>query len=99
VLNHNADMIAHACRRLGKMPRQRLTVTSQAQPDGTLKLAVATDNIHRVDIVLDGRPVHTVDVKKGSASFNLAGPAAGASILECRGFRSDTLVASTRLKL
>jgi len=99
VLNHNADMIAHACGRLAKMPRQRLTVTATKRHDGSLKLAVATDNVHRVDIVLDGRPVHTVDVKIGSASFDVAGPAAGASNLECRGFREDTLVASTRLKL
>ena len=81
------------------MPRQRLTVTATKRHDGSLKLAVATDNVHRVDIVLDGRPVHTVDVKIGSASFDVAGPAAGASNLECRGFREDTLVASTRLKL
>ena len=99
VLNHNADMIAYASKILAKMPRQRLTVTSTPQHDGPLKLTVATDNIQRVDIVLDGRPVHTVDVKKGSASFDVGGPAGDASILECRGFRHDTLVASTRLKL
>jgi C-terminal processing protease CtpA/Prc len=99
VLNHNADMIAHACKMLAKMPRQRLTVSATKQNDGSLKLTVTTNKIHRVDIVLDGRTIHTVDVKKISSSFDLAGPAAGASLLECRGFRHNTLVASTRLKL
>jgi C-terminal processing protease CtpA/Prc len=99
VLNHNADMIEHACKILAKMPRQRLTVTPVKQPDGSLKLSLMTKNIHRIDIMLDGRPVHTMDVKKDAASFQISGPALGARILECRGFRDKTLVASSRLDL
>jgi len=96
VLNHNADMIAHACGILAKMPRQRLAATSQAQPDGSLSLTLVTDNIQRVDVWLDGRPVHTMNVKNGSTSLGLPGAAATTGILECRGFRDSKLVARIR---
>jgi C-terminal processing protease CtpA/Prc len=96
VLNHNADMIAHACGILAKMPRQRLAATSQAQPDGSLSLTLVTDNIQRVDVWLDSRPVHTMNVKNGSISLGLPGAAATTGILECRGFRDSKLVARIR---
>ena len=96
VLNHNTDMIAHACGILAKMPRQRLAATPRKRPDGSLDLTVATDNIQRVDVWLDGRPIHTANVKDGSTSFALPGPVSRESILECRGFRGGKLVARIR---
>jgi hypothetical protein len=105
VLNHNAGLIAHACEILAGMPRQRLAASCAKRADGSLDVTVTTSNVQRVDVLLNGRPVHTVDVKDGSTPFNIAVPAkpAGAaattSLLECRGFRDAQLVASTRVPL
>jgi hypothetical protein len=103
VLNHNLDLIAHACGILEAMPRQRIAASCNKLANGSLQIAVTTSNLTRVDVLLNGRPVQTLDVTDGSMSFNVAPPAqpvppAGAtSILECRGFRDGQLVASTRV--
>ena len=105
VLNHNADLIAHACGILAGMPRQRLTATCSKRGDGSLDMTIVASNVQRVDVLLDGRPVHTLDTKDGSASINVvvpsrpAGAAHAASLLEYRGFRDGQLVASTRVQL
>jgi Peptidase family S41 len=100
VLNHNVDLIAYACKILSGKPRQRLTATASKRADGSLNVTVVTSNIQRVDVLLNGRPVHTADVPDGSTSFDLAevAPPAHAAALECRGFRDNHLVASTRLQ-
>jgi C-terminal processing protease CtpA/Prc len=104
LLNHNGDLIAYACGILAGMARQRLTTTSVKRNDGSLDITAITTNIQRVDVLLSGRTIHTVDVKDGSIAFTVAvparppQPAAGTGFLECRGFRNDQLVASTRLQ-
>ena len=82
------------------MPRQRLTATASKRPDGSLDVTVVTSNIQRVDVLLNGRPVHTADVSDGSTTFDLVegAPPAQAAALECRGFRANQLVVSTRLQ-
>lgn len=104
LLNHNVDLIAHACGILAGMPRQRVAASCNKLANGSLDVTVTTSNLRRVDVLLNGRPVHTLDVKDGSTSFNVAPPqslprTAAASVLECRGFRDGQLVASTRVQL
>jgi peptidase S41-like protein len=100
ILNGNEDLIAHACGILADMQRQRLIATCAKLPDRTLDVTVTTRNVQRVDVLLDGRPVHTSDVKDGTTAFKVvpsrAGGARAARMLECRGFRGGELVASTR---
>ena len=105
VLNHNVDLIATACGILAGMPRQRLAASCNKRADGSLDVTITTSNLRRVDVLLNGRPVHTLDVKDGSASFNVVPPSppaprtAAAGVLECRGFRDGQLVASTRVQV
>jgi hypothetical protein len=101
VLNGNVDLIAHASGILAKMPRQRLAAACKKVPDGSIDVTVTTSNIQRVDVLLNARPVHTLDVKDGSVPFTLpARPGgAGLGVLEFRGFRNGDLVASTRVHL
>lgn len=99
VLNHNVDLIAHACKILSGMPRQRLTAAASKRPDGSFSITVVTSNIQRVDVLLNGRPVHTADVSDGPTTFDLVGGVSpGQAALECRGFRDSQLVVSTRLQ-
>jgi hypothetical protein len=101
LLNHNADLIEHACGILAGLPRQRITGKSTTLPDGSLDVMITTSNIGRVDMLLDGRPIHTLDVKDGSTSLKLSPPAHARSgahaSLELRGFRDGKLVASARI--
>jgi Peptidase family S41 len=60
VLNHNGDLIAHACGILAGTPRQRLTATYNKRGGGSLHMTVVTSNVQRVDVLLDGRPVHSL---------------------------------------
>ena len=104
VLNHNVDLIAHACGILAGMPRQRLAASLNRQADGSLDVTVTTSNLGRVDVLLDGRTVHTLDVKDGPTRLTLppgtqpAGTTAG-SVVGFRGFRDGRIVASTRVQL
>jgi hypothetical protein len=99
VLEHNADLIAHACEILAGMDRQRLTATCNKTADGSLAVTVVTSNIQRVDVLLNGRTIHTSDVKDGTTSFSVAAPSLATGQLECKGFRNARLVASTRVQL
>jgi hypothetical protein len=105
LLNHNVDLIARACGILAGMPRQRLAASCNKLANGSLDVTVTTSNVGRIDVLLNGRPVHTLDVKDGSISFNVVPPSqpalgtAAASVLECRGFRDAQLVAGTRVQL
>jgi Peptidase family S41 len=105
LLNHNGDLIAHACGVLATMPRQRLTATCSKLPNGSLSSTVVTSNVQRVDMLLNGRPVQTLDVKDGSTSFNVVIPAQPANVggatnaLEYKGFRNGELVVGTRLQV
>lgn len=104
LLNHNADLIAHACGVLADMPRQRLSATVTRSAGGMLDVTLVTSNLQRVDLLANGRPVHTVDVKDGSTSFKIPAPqrpasGGGANILECRGFREGEAKASMRVAL
>jgi hypothetical protein len=99
LLNHNADLIAHACEILAGMDRQRLSATCNRNADGSLAVTVVTSNVQRVDVLLNGRTIHTADVKDGSTSFNVAVPGPSTGVVECKGFRDARLVASTRVRL
>jgi C-terminal processing protease CtpA/Prc len=99
LLNHNADLIAHACGILAGMDRQRLAATCNKKADGSLAVSVVTSNVQRVDVLLNGRTIHTSDVKDGSTLFNVGVPGQPVGVLECKGFRDARLVASTRVKL
>jgi Peptidase family S41 len=104
LLNHNVDLIAHACAILADMQRQRLAASCEKLADGSFDVTVTTSNIGRVDVLLNGRPIHTLDVKDGFKSFQMAAPfrrggTPSTRVLECRGFRDARLVASTRVQL
>jgi hypothetical protein len=94
VLKRNADLIETAASLLKKMPKQRLTAT--VEPGGS-EAKLTAQNVARVDVYLDGRPLQSVDVKEGETSVAL--PPGATGVLELRGYRGRDLVASTRVQL
>jgi hypothetical protein len=95
ILNHNVDLIQYACGILADMPRQRLAASCQRLANGSFEVTVSTTNIQRVDVLFNGRPLQTLDVRNGLTSINVALPSqlpegdVPASVLQCRGFRRE----------
>jgi hypothetical protein len=102
LLNHNPDLIAFACGILSDKPRQRLAAGVTKGASGALNVTLTSANIQRVDVLVNGRPVQSLDVRDGATSLTVAAPprpgAGGApNVLECLGFRGGEFKASTRV--
>lgn len=90
VLGHNENLIAFAAARLAEKPSQVLKLVSAGNP-----LQFSIENIDRIDVFVDGRPVASEDATGRTATIPLqAAPPSGR--LRCLGFRSGNLVATTR---
>jgi hypothetical protein len=95
VLGNNENLIAFCGKMLSEMNRQVLTLTSStAAPVG--ELAVKTENLDRVDILVNGRVVVSADITNGTAKLKLPKPVPGAQI-SAAGYRKDKLVVRGRL--
>ena len=96
VLNHNVDLIAAAAKMLAGMKTQVFRLKA---PSGTpvQQLTFESKNIDRVDMLVNDRPVVSQDVTDGIGTLTLPTPAPAGSTLACNGYRSGSLVASTRL--
>lgn len=94
VLKRNVDLINHAARMLAAMPRQRLTTTLNGEA-----VDVRGENIRRVDVYLDDRPLHSRKVRSGAFRLDMAAPRRSARELRVEGFRGNDLVAATRIVL
>ena len=95
VLGDNENLIAFCAKELSEMERQVLTLTtSPSAPVGELTLH--TEKLDRVDIAMNGRVVHSVDVTDGIAKLTLpkAAPAQG---IQASGYRKGKLVVRARL--
>jgi hypothetical protein len=85
-LERNVDLIAYCIDRLRRMPLTRLAVTQRA--DGR-SLALASTGLDRIDVAVDGAPLHS-GRPPGQQVQRLALPA-GAGLVEVRGFRRGVL--------
>ena len=95
----NNDLIARAVTLLEPQPVRRLDVDGTTASDGTLKLALTTAGMDRVDVYLDDRPVASVDVTADDAPTTVAVAGAGARRLRLLGYQDRTLVANRRESL
>jgi hypothetical protein len=86
VLERNVDLIAYCIERLRRMPLTRLAVTLRADGRG---LALASTGLDRIDVAVDGAPLHS-GRPPGQQVRRLALPA-GAGLVEVRGFRRGVL--------
>ncbi len=101
VLGGSLDLINRAGEILAAMPVQALSATVK-DDGGAPRLEVTTQNIDRLDVLVNARPFRSLDVAADSTSIDLPAPAAGATsptAVELRGFRGDRWVASTRVPL
>jgi len=98
VLNENVDLINKAGEMLAAMPTQ--TVAAKVRKAAaSRKVDVTTRNVDRIDLFINSRPFRSVDVSDSTLAVDLPPPSGSSDTLELRGFRSDQLVASTRLTM
>jgi hypothetical protein len=95
LLDHNADLIARAAAILKDLPLQGLTIATATAPP-TPQVTVTASNLDRVDILVNGRPVDSVDVTAPSMTVTLPTPVLAGARLSAQGYRQNVLVASAR---
>jgi hypothetical protein len=98
VLNGNVDLINRAGEMLATMPVQTVAAKVQSAV-APIKVDVTTENVNRLDLFINTRPYQSLDVVDGTMSIDLPPLVGGSNTLELRGFRSDQLVATTRIRL
>jgi C-terminal processing protease CtpA/Prc len=95
LLEHNADLIARAAAILTDMPLQALAIAPAAALP-TPQVTVTSANLDRVDILVNGRPIESVDVTAASMNVTLPTPVTAGARLSAQGYRQNVLVASAR---
>jgi hypothetical protein len=99
LLGDNADLMEFAGWVLSRMPLRRLVAQVHPLGGGRLGVRAWTRNVERVDVYLDGRPDHSLDVADGVHDFAIAMPPHGASKMELRGYAGDAVAVCTSVKL
>jgi C-terminal processing protease CtpA/Prc len=97
VLEGNRDLIERAAELLAELPRYGLVVTTKAE-NGKVAVKVEAENLTRLDATVNGRPLASLDVEDGEASFEVPGAADG-RVLEVKGFDGDRFAACRRIAL
>jgi hypothetical protein len=97
VIGYNDNLIAAAARLLNASAKQRLQLTPAAALPRQ-EYTVDCDNIDRLDVTLDGRPVISRSVTASPFNVSLPEQAPIGSVLQAQGFRQGALVVSTRLR-
>jgi C-terminal processing protease CtpA/Prc len=97
VLEGNRDLIERAAELLAELPRYRLALKTKAK-NGKVTVTVEAENLTRLDAAVDGRPLASLDVEDGKASFDVPGAADG-RLLEVKGYDADRFAACRRISL
>ncbi len=74
-------------------------LTGQAPPAQPRNLQVQGQNVTRVDVYSNGRPVTTGDLVNGQATLDLPSWVQGPATLELRGFSDKNLAVIGRVEL
>lgn len=98
VLKDSIDLISHAAGLLVKLPVWR--VVAEIRKTGAVTtVVVTTQNVDRIDILLDGRTRQSLDVTDGSITIEVSALDPNAQQLRLDGYHGGKLVASTRAQL
>lgn len=97
VLKHNVDLIAHAAQILAEMPTQTLRLEAVGAPVQTI--GVEVENVDRVDLYVDGRPIVSRNVVPGTADISLPEAVPSGRLLLAHGYRDGDLVVSARRRI
>ncbi len=93
LVHGNRDLIAEATKILSTMPQHHFAVTVRNVQDTRYHLTVLTQNVTRVDVYLNNRPLFSKDIVGGIEHIIDILPG---QVLEVRGYHEDRIVASYR---
>jgi hypothetical protein len=93
LLSDNVDLIGKACSLLAALPARDLTVTVRAASPTQVAVDAVAEGMARLDVYLADRPLHSIDLQGGRASFTVVKPGPEARSMEIQGFDGDRLVA------
>jgi peptidase S41-like protein len=99
LLNGNVDLIDKAASMLATRPARQLKVTVQSTSVTQASIVADTQGMTRLDVYLDERPIQSIDLQGGQATFTLSKGSSAQPILEVRGFDGAQLVARSRTSL
>ncbi len=102
VMGNNDDLINRAAELLAGQPDYRFEVEWQAGPGGRSQAVVATHNVNRLDVLLNGRPCRSLNVAGDRTLIDLAGLAdcmVDPTVVELQGYDGSRLVARYRQQM
>ena len=95
LLRGNIDLIEEATSMLASQETHNMGVNVEARDNALPRLDVVTHNVNRLDVLLDGRPLRTLDVEDGLTFIDLQEIVGDVSVvqakLELRAFDDDEL--------
>lgn len=97
VLDGNVDLIHHAAKLLSRLPVRALGAAVSPTSPTESTVTVTTQRIRRIDGYLGGRPIGSVDVRRGRATIAVPRSADVEQTLELQGFDRNRLVARYRM--
>jgi hypothetical protein len=95
LLERNIDLIEKAATMLAGKPLFALDATA-SKVGGNLRLVLATTNLDRVDIEIDGRPQRSIDIAGTGATVDLP-TALSSGVATLRGFKDGSLAAARKV--
>jgi hypothetical protein len=101
VLNGNIDLINNAASILVKLPVYKVSIDVISSNAENITVKTETENISRLDILIDDRPQISIDIDiiNNSSQFVLKRPLHEAHFLEVRGFKDGNLIAVRRVSI
>ncbi|WP_299783657.1 S41 family peptidase [uncultured Roseobacter sp.] len=96
LLDGNVDLIEFAASKLAELPTRVLRGEIVSQQAGDLTISIETENLARVDVYLDNRPIGALDVEDGDTELTIEDVGAF-DTLYLQGFDGDELAAAWRI--
>ena len=99
LLNSNMDLINHAASIIAQMPVHDLSVQISKRKDGGFDVGVKTQNVTRLDVYLNDRPLQSLDLSSELTELVLDKPPLGARFIEFRCYKDAVMVIRRRFAI
>ena len=96
LLDGNVDLLAFAASKLAELPVRSLRAETLSTQDGDRAISIETENLSRVDVYLDNRPIGALDVEDGTTELTIE-DVGDFETLFLQGFDDDVLAAAWRI--
>lgn len=99
LVQDNVDLFAAAGALLAVMSVRELRVQMAPAAGNSVVLSLTTKNLDRIDVFVNRRPQHSIDLVSSSASIQVAKPSAAAAELRLEGYAGGQLAANRVLSI